>query len=76
MFPSLLVPCRAFEDHLNTKNVKKSNKVYSHKEQVMMLEEKKKELERKRKEGKLELTPKQKEVLKAQTEKENSIRNR
>lgn len=42
----------------------------------MMLEEKKKELERKRKEGKLELTPKQKEVLRAQTEKENSIRNR
>lgn len=67
---------QAFEDHLNVKNVKKSNKVYSHKEQVMMLEEKKKELERKRKEGKLELTPKQKEVLRAQTEKENSIRNR
>lgn len=67
---------RAFEDHLNLKNVKKSNKVYSHKEQIMMLEERKKELERKRKEGKLELTPKQKEVLKAQTEKENAVRNR
>lgn len=67
---------KAFEDHLNIKNVKKSNKVYSHKEQIMMLEERKKELERKRKEGKLELTPKQKEVLKAQTEKENAIRKR
>ncbi|KAG7170707.1 eIF-2-alpha kinase activator GCN1-like 1 [Homarus americanus] len=67
---------KAFEDHLNIKNVKKSNKVYSHKEQIMMLEERKKELEKKRKEGRLELTPKQKEVLKAQTEKENAIRNR
>ncbi|KAK3887663.1 hypothetical protein Pcinc_008247 [Petrolisthes cinctipes] len=67
---------KAFEDHLNLKNVKKSNKVYSHKEQIMMLEERKKDLERKRKEGTLELTPKQKEVLKAQTEKENAIRNR
>ncbi|KAG0719257.1 eIF-2-alpha kinase activator GCN1 [Chionoecetes opilio] len=67
---------QAFEDHLNIKNVKKSNKVYSHKEQMMMLEEKKRELEKKRKEGRLELTPKQKEVLRAQTEKENSIRNR
>ncbi|XP_071537961.1 stalled ribosome sensor GCN1 [Panulirus ornatus] len=67
---------KAFEDHLNIKNVKKSNKVYSHKEQIMMLEERKKELEKKRKEGKLDLTPKQKEVLKAQTEKENAVRKR
>ncbi|XP_037791429.1 eIF-2-alpha kinase activator GCN1-like [Penaeus monodon] len=66
----------AFEDHLNIQNVKKSNKVYSHKEQLMMLEEKKKELEKKRKEGKLELTAKQKEVLRAQTEKENGTREK
>lgn len=66
----------AFEDHLNIQNVKKSNKVYSHKEQLMMLEEKKKELEKKRKEGKLELTAKQKEVLRAQTEKENATREK
>lgn len=41
-----------------------------------MLEEKKKELEKKRKEGKLELTAKQKEVLRAQTEKENATREK
>merc|ERR1711913_147679 len=54
---------KAFEDQLNLKNVKKNNKVYSHKEQVIMLEEKKKELEKKKREGKLELTPKQKEIM-------------
>ncbi|XP_068244259.1 stalled ribosome sensor GCN1 [Palaemon carinicauda] len=67
---------KAFEDHLNLKNVKKSNKVYSHKEQLLMLEEKKKDLEKRRKEGTLELTPKQKEVFKAQMDKENAIRDR
>ena len=66
----------AFEINLDTKHVKKTSKVYSHKEQVMMLEEKKAEIERKRREGKLELTPKQKEILKSQTEKEAVIRKR
>merc|ERR1711874_746471 len=49
---------KAFEDQLNLKNVKKSTKVYSHKEQMIMLEEKRKELEKKKREGRLELTPK------------------
>ena len=66
----------AFEINLDTKHVKKTSKVYSHKEQVMMLEEKKAEIERKRREGKLELTPKQKEILKSQTDKESAIRKR
>lgn len=66
----------AFELNLDTKHVKKTTKVYSHQEQVAMLEEKKAEIERKRKEGKLDLTPKQKEVLKTQTEKENAVKKR
>ena len=41
-----------------------------------MLQEKKKDLEKRRKEGTLELTPKQKEVFKAQTDKENAVRDR
>ncbi|KAK7073636.1 eIF-2-alpha kinase activator GCN1 [Halocaridina rubra] len=67
---------KAFEDHLNLKNVKKSSKVYSHKEQLLMLEEKKKDLEKRRKEGTLEMTPKQKEVYKTQMDKENAVRER
>lgn len=66
----------AFELNLETKNVKKTSKVYSHKEQVIMLEEKKAEIQRKRKEGKLELTGKQKEVKKMQMEKESAIREK
>ena len=64
----------AYEDKINTQNVKKSNKVYSHEDQIAMLEEKKKELEKKRKEGKLELTQKQKEIQKQQLEKESKTR--
>lgn len=67
---------KAFEDQLNLKNVKKSTKVYSHKEQMSMLEDKRKELEKKKREGRLELTPKQKEIMKAQMDKENAIRER
>ncbi|XP_047737876.1 eIF-2-alpha kinase activator GCN1 isoform X2 [Hyalella azteca] len=66
----------AFELNLDTKHVKKTTKVYTHQEQVMMLEEKKAEIERKRKEGKLELTAKQKEVLRIQTEKEAAVKKR
>ena len=66
----------AFEINVDTKHVKKSSKVYSHKEQVLMLEEKKAEIERKKKDGTLELTAKQKEVKRVQMEKEDAIRKK
>ena len=56
--------------------MKKASKAYSHKDQMMILEEKRKEMIKKRKEGKLELTPKQKEIMKIELEKESNIRTR
>ncbi|XP_014262100.1 eIF-2-alpha kinase activator GCN1 [Cimex lectularius] len=67
------------DSSLNIKNMKRESKVYSYKEQQEEIALRKELEDKKRKEGKLtepELTPKQKEMVKIQLEKEAFIRNR
>ena len=66
------------ESILNVKNIKRESKAYSYKEQMEELELRK-ELEAKKKQKGLveeDLTPKQKEAMKIQLEKESAIRAR
>ncbi|XP_037814626.1 eIF-2-alpha kinase activator GCN1 [Lucilia sericata] len=66
-------------DVYTTAGLKRENKVYSYKEQIEELQLRREIEEKKRKEGKLkppQLTPKQKEVIKNQTEKELLIKMR
>ncbi|KAJ4427091.1 hypothetical protein ANN_24706 [Periplaneta americana] len=65
------------ENELNAKNMKRESKVYSYKEQLEELQLRRELEEKKRKQGKLkepQLTPKQKEALRLQLEKESMIR--
>lgn len=65
------------QDELQTGQIKRENKAYSYKEQLEELQLRREIEEKKRKEGKLkppQLTPKQKEAIKNQTDKENAIR--
>jgi hypothetical protein len=67
------------ENELNVKNMKRESKVYSYKEQLEELQLRRELEEKRRKQGKLkepQLTPKQKEALRLQLEKESSIRAR
>ncbi|XP_066998088.2 stalled ribosome sensor GCN1 [Anabrus simplex] len=67
------------ESELNAKNIKRESKVYSYKEQVEELQLRRELEEKRRKEGKIkepEMTQKQKEALRLQLEKENTIRSR
>ncbi|XP_049938173.1 eIF-2-alpha kinase activator GCN1 [Schistocerca serialis cubense] len=67
------------DDDLNIKNMKRESKAYSYKEQLEELQLRRELEEKKRREGKLkepELTPKQKEILRLQLEKESAIRAR
>lgn len=63
----------------STSNLKRESKVYSYKEQIEEMQIRRELEEKKRKAGKLkepELTPKQKELMRIQLEKENAIRSR
>ncbi|KAL0272371.1 UNVERIFIED_CONTAM: hypothetical protein PYX00_005366 [Menopon gallinae] len=63
----------------STSNLKRESKVYSYKEQIEEMQLRRELEEKKRKAGKLkepELTPKQKELMRVQLEKENAIRSR
>lgn len=65
--------------NLKTDHLKRENKAYSYKEQIEELQLRREIEEKKRKEGKWkppQLTPKQKEAIKAQTDKENAIKSR
>uniref|UniRef100_A0A069DYI0 Putative translational activator gcn1 n=1 Tax=Panstrongylus megistus TaxID=65343 RepID=A0A069DYI0_9HEMI len=67
------------ETTMNIKNMKRESKVYSYKEQQEEIALRKELEEKKRKEGKLaqpELTPKQKEIIRIQLEKEAAVRER
>ena len=67
------------DDSLSLSQVKRENKAYSYKEQLEELTLRREIEEKKRKEGKIkapQLTPKQKEAIKNQTEKETAIRER
>ncbi|PSN31349.1 eIF-2-alpha kinase activator GCN1, partial [Blattella germanica] len=67
------------ESELNAKNMKRESKAYSYKEQLEELQLRRELEEKRRKQGKLkepELTPKQKEVLRLQLEKERAVRAR
>lgn len=66
-------------DEQQTAQIRRENKAYSYKEQLEELQLRREIDEKKRKEGKLkppQLTPKQKEAIKNQTEKENAIRTK
>lgn len=66
------------ESTLNAKNMKRESKVYSFKEQQEEIALRRELEEKKRREGKIkepELTPKQKEAIRLQLEKEGVIRN-
>lgn len=65
------------QEETPTAQIRRENKAYSYKEQLEELQLRREIEEQKRKEGKLkppQLTPKQKEAIKNQTEKENAIR--
>lgn len=67
------------ENELNVKNVKRESKVYSYKEQLEELQLRRELEEKRRKQGKLkepQLTPKQKETLRLQLQRESAIRAR
>ncbi|RZF42330.1 hypothetical protein LSTR_LSTR016272 [Laodelphax striatellus] len=67
------------ENLQNSKNVKRESKVYSYKEQQEEMALRRELEEKKRRQGKIkdpELTPKQKEALRIQLEKEAAIRKR
>jgi hypothetical protein len=67
------------ENELNVKNMKRESKVYSYKEQLEELQLRRELEEKRRKQGKLkepQLTPKQKEAVRLQLEKESTIRAR
>lgn len=67
------------EDIYQVSGMKRENKVYSYKEQLEELQLRREIEEKRRKEGKakpVQLTPKQKEAIKNQTDKENAIRTR
>ncbi|XP_037948421.1 eIF-2-alpha kinase activator GCN1 [Teleopsis dalmanni] len=67
------------EDIYSTVGLKRENKVYSYKEQLEELQLRREIEEKRKKEGKAkpsQLTPKQQEVIKIQTEKENLIKER
>lgn len=62
---------------IKTDHMKRENKAYSYKEQLEELQLRREIEEKKRREGKWkppQLTPKQKEIIKAQTDKENAIK--
>lgn len=62
-----------------SRNIKRESQAYSYKEQMEELQLIRELEEKRRREGKIkapELTPKQKEAIRVQTEKENAIRNR
>ena len=66
-------------DEQPTGQIRRENKAYTYKEQLEELQLKREIEEKKRKEGKFkppQLTPKQKEAIKNQTEKENAIRGK
>lgn len=65
------------ESVLNAKNMKRESKVYSYKEQQEELALRRELEEKRRREGKIkepEMTPKQKEAMRLQLEKEAAIR--
>lgn len=67
------------EEIYQSTGLKRENKVYSYKEQLEELQLRREIEEKRRKEGKakpLQLTPKQMEAIKNQTEKENAIKSR
>lgn len=67
------------EDIYQTAGMKRENKTYSYKEQLEELQLRREIEEKRRKEGKAkppQLTPKQQEAIKNQTEKEKAIKNR
>ncbi|XP_059612340.1 stalled ribosome sensor GCN1 [Phlebotomus argentipes] len=67
------------DDIYQVSGMKRENKVYSYKEQMEELQLRREIEEKRRKEGKakpVQLTPKQKEAIKNQTDKENAIRAR
>lgn len=75
LFDKSVIP----SDDQVTAQMKRENKAYSYKEQLEELQLRREIEEKKRKEGKLkapQLTPKQKEAIKLQTDKENAIRSR
>uniref|UniRef100_A0AAG5CZ96 TOG domain-containing protein n=1 Tax=Anopheles atroparvus TaxID=41427 RepID=A0AAG5CZ96_ANOAO len=67
------------EEQIQTAHMKRENKAYSYKEQLEELQLRRELEEKRRKEGKWkppQLTPKQKEVIEKQREKENAIKMR
>ncbi|CAH1402466.1 unnamed protein product [Nezara viridula] len=79
LFDKSILQSKENEATMNIKNMKRESKVYSFKEQQEELALRKELEEKRRKEGKSvepELTPKQKEAVKSQMEKEAAIREK
>ncbi|RZF42658.1 hypothetical protein LSTR_LSTR001453 [Laodelphax striatellus] len=79
LYDKSVLPGKENENLQNSKNVKRESKVYSYKEQQEEMALRRELEEKKRRQGKIkdpELTPKQKEALRIQLEKEAAIRKR
>ncbi|XP_016837247.1 eIF-2-alpha kinase activator GCN1 [Nasonia vitripennis] len=79
LYDKSVLPGNDENDILNAMNMKRESKVYSFKEQQEELQLRRELYEKRKKEGKIKepkLTPKQEEAIKAQYNKENTIRNR
>ncbi|CAG5089337.1 Similar to Gcn1: eIF-2-alpha kinase activator GCN1 (Mus musculus) [Cotesia congregata] len=79
LYDKSVVPGNDDDDILNSMNMKRESKAYSFKEQLEEQQLRRELYEKRKREGKIKeqkLTPKQEEVLRAQTAKENAIRNR
>ncbi|XP_039292554.1 eIF-2-alpha kinase activator GCN1 [Nilaparvata lugens] len=79
LYDKSVLPGKENENLQNSKNVKRESKVYSYKEQQEEMALRRELEEKKRRQGKIkdpELTPKQKEALRIQMEKEAAIRKR
>ncbi|KAK0092981.1 hypothetical protein PV326_000188 [Microctonus aethiopoides] len=79
LYDKSVIPGNDENDILNSMNMKRESKAYSFKEQQEELQLRREMYEKRKKEGKIKeqkLTPKQEEILKAQTARESAIKKR